>query len=276
MMNLRTQLLFCVFFLVIIAFSARKITCQEVEDEKEFSYVLGSENGPEKWGEIHPEWAACKSGEMQSPIDLLNERRVAVGTHLGKLKRSYKPTNTTILNRGHDVMLRWVGGAGTIQINNTVYELKQCHWHSPSEHTFNGKRFALELHMVHESADKKVAVVGVTYTIGRPDTFLSELMEHIGPIVFTDNEERDVGILDPRHIKIGSRKYYRYVGSLTVPPCTENVVWTMVQKVRTVSREQVRLLRAAVKDESKTNARPVQPIKKHSVHLFRPMDAGST
>ncbi|KAF9595450.1 hypothetical protein IFM89_000368 [Coptis chinensis] len=265
-----THFLFCVLFLVLV-FNSSKTSCQEVEDEREFTYVRGSENGPEKWGEIHPEWAACKTGGMQSPIDLLH-KRVAVGTHLKKLKRSYMPTNATIKNRGHDIMLRWVGGAGTIQINNTEYVLKQCHWHSPSEHTFNGKRFALEVHMVHESADKKVAVVGITYMIGRPDTFLTELMEHLGSIVSTDNEERNVGVLNPRHIKMGSRKYYRYIGSLTVPPCTEDVVWTIIQKVRTVSREQVRLLRAAVKDDSKTNSRPVQSINKHSVHLYRPVD----
>ncbi|PIA37307.1 hypothetical protein AQUCO_03000123v1 [Aquilegia coerulea] len=271
MEKLSAKFIFCLIF-IIIAFYSGKTTCQEVEDEREFTYVQGSENGPEKWGDIHPEWAACKSGGLQSPIDLLNER-VSVGTHLRKLKRNYKPTNATIKNRGHDIMLRWVGGAGTIHINNTEYVLKQCHWHAPSEHTFNGKRYALEVHMVHESADKKVAVVGITYIIGRPDTFLTELMEHIGPIVHTDNEERPVGVLNPRDIKMGSRKYYRYIGSLTVPPCTEDVVWTIVQKVRTVSRKQLRLLRDAVKDDSNTNARPVQPLKNHSVYLYRPIDS---
>lgn len=144
------------------------------EDEREFTYVPGSENGPENWGDIHPEWADCKTGEMQSPIDLLNDR-VTVGRHLKRLKRSYKPTNTTIRNRGHDIMLTWVGGGGTIQINNTEYVLRQCHWHAPSEHTIGGKKFALELHMVHQSADNRTAVVGLTYIIGRPDTFLKEV-----------------------------------------------------------------------------------------------------
>lgn len=76
-------------------------------------------------------------------------------------------------------------------------------------------------------------------------------MEHIGSVVTTGEDVvRDTGVLDPRHIKMGSRKYYRYIGSLTTPPCTENVVWTIVKKVRTVSREQVGLLREAVQDVS--------------------------
>lgn len=265
------SLFFCVFILLLI----KTTTCQEVEDESDFTYVQGTETGPENWGDIHPEWAACKKGEMQSPIDLRNDR-VTIGRHLKRLKRSYKPTNTTVRNRGHDIMLRWVGGGGTIQINNTEYVLQQCHWHAPSEHTIDGKKFALELHMVHQSADNQTAVVGIMYIIGRPDTFLQELMDHIGSVVRTDElEERSTGVLDPRHIKIGSRKYYRYIGSLTIPPCTEDVVWTISRKVRTVSREQVRLLREAVDDETKTNARPVQSLNDHVVQLYRPKDPRS-
>lgn len=72
-------------------------------------------------------------------------------------------------------MLTWVGGGGTIEIKNTQYVLRQCHWHAPSEHTIGGKKFALELHMVHQSADNQTAVVGLMYIIGRPDTFLQEV-----------------------------------------------------------------------------------------------------
>ncbi|OVA18044.1 Alpha carbonic anhydrase [Macleaya cordata] len=272
MVKLRsTQILFYVQLLLVLILHSSPSTCQEVEDEREFNYVEGSEKGPEKWGEIHPEWEKCNTGEMQSPIDLLNER-VSVVSHLGRLKRSYKPSNATIINRGHDIMLKWVGGAGSIKINGTDYILQQCHWHSPSEHTINGKRFDLEVHLVHESLDKKIAVVGITYIIGRPDSFLSDLLYHIRSVADTKKDERVVGVVNPREIKLGSRKYYRYIGSLTIPPCTENVLWTIIRKVRTVSREQVRLLREAVHDDSNMNSRPVQPIRKHKVHLFRPDD----
>ncbi|KAL0418221.1 UNVERIFIED_CONTAM: Alpha carbonic anhydrase 7 [Sesamum radiatum] len=186
-----------------------------VDDERGFSYKEDSKIGPTHWGEIRPEWKDCSSGEMQSPIDLLNER-VEVVSHLGKLKRSYKPSNTTLINRGHDMMLRWPGGAGHIQINGTLYQLKQCHWHSPSEHTINGMRFDMEVHLVHQSDDNHTAVIGIMYKIGRPDSFLS--------------------------------------------------------MVRTVTREQVQLIRNAVHDDSETNARPIQPVHKRVVELYRPRD----
>lgn len=58
-----------------------------------------------------------------------------------------------------------------------------------------------------------------------------QLLDHLASITDITEGESVAGVIDPRHIKIGSRKYYRYIGSLTVPPCDENVVWSIVRKV---------------------------------------------
>lgn len=72
------------------------------EDESDFSHDEKSENGPSRWGDIHPKWSLCNNGSMQSPIDLLNER-VQIVSHLGRLQMNYQPSNATIKNRGHDI-----------------------------------------------------------------------------------------------------------------------------------------------------------------------------
>ncbi|KAG5404073.1 hypothetical protein IGI04_010192 [Brassica rapa subsp. trilocularis] len=161
----------CLLFILLTIISCSNAQ-REVEDESEFSYEGNQENGPEKWGKLKPEWKMCGKGEMQSPIDLMN-KRVKIVSHLGRLTRDYKPANATLRNRGHDMMVRFEEGPGSIKINNIEYQLHQLHWHSPSEHTINGRRFALELHMVHESINGSMAVVTVLYKIGRPDSFLS-------------------------------------------------------------------------------------------------------
>jgi carbonic anhydrase len=78
----------------------------DAEDEREFDYLEGSEKGPRHWGEIREEWAHCKNGGMQSPIDLSSTRRVKIIPKLGELKRSYKSCNATLHNRGHDISVR--------------------------------------------------------------------------------------------------------------------------------------------------------------------------
>ncbi|XP_043691022.1 alpha carbonic anhydrase 4-like [Telopea speciosissima] len=240
----------------------------EVEDETAFGYQEGSDNGPEQWAKIDPHWKTCANGEMQSPIDLLN-KRVQVFPGLGKLKRDYRSAPAKVINRGHDIAVEWIGDAGIININGTDYSLKQCHWHSPSEHTFNGSRYNLELHLVHYSESGQISVVGITYKYGRPDHFLSKLVPQLGSVGMT---EKDVRIIDPGDIKFGSRKYYRYIGSLTVPPCTEGVIWTITKKVRTVSREQVRALRDAVHDGYEENARPIQHQNHRTVWMYTPRE----
>ncbi|CAI8583855.1 unnamed protein product [Vicia faba] len=177
--NLLPNLLILV---TILFLSTTWTIADEIEDESEFDYIKESKKGPSHWGELKKEWATCKNGVMQSPIDM-SSNIVRVVPKLDELKKNYKPQNAIIRNRGHDIQLKWQGDAGSININATEFFLRQMHWHSPSEHTINGQRYDMELHMVHESlkinGKSKIAVVGLLYKIGGPDPLLTKckLME---------------------------------------------------------------------------------------------------
>ncbi|XP_027349156.1 alpha carbonic anhydrase 7-like [Abrus precatorius] len=238
-----------------------------------YGYNEKSKYGPEHWGDLKEEWEVCEKGEMQSPIDLCNHR-VKVIPKLGELKRSYKPQHVNVLNRGRDIAVNWEGDAGSIDINGTHFSLQQCHWHWPSEHTINGRRYDLELHMVHVSPQpdgtNETTVVGLLYKYGSADPFLSKLGKYIMDIP-EENEEKNIGVIDPSEIKMGGKMYYRYMGSLTTPPCTEGVVWTINKKISTVSRKQVKLLKESVlKYYAKRNARPLQPLNQREIQLYNP------
>ncbi|KAL0909022.1 hypothetical protein M5K25_023544 [Dendrobium thyrsiflorum] len=259
-------------FIAIIAFLVFNSDIVSSKEIEEYNYQIGSKYGPDHWGDLRKDWATCKKGNLQSPIDL-NDKRVEYVPLLGDLKRSYHPANALIKNRGHDIMVKWEDDAGGLWINGTQFSLLQVHWHTPSEHTFNNHKYSMELHIVHQRADdNKYAVVGILYTIGRPDTFLTKMMKYIKMVSDKKDLEVKIGSVDPRKIKRGSRKYYRYIGSLTTPPCTEGVVWTIIRKVRTVSVEQLRLLKEAVEDGFEKNARPSQPIEDRTVQLYRPIN----
>ncbi|CAI8616391.1 unnamed protein product [Vicia faba] len=250
----------------LVLLSSCPAMSQEVEDESEFNYDEGSDKGPQNWGNIKPEWFMCKNGTKQSPIDLLNPT-VQIVSNLGALQINYKPSNATLKNRGHDIMLELSSNSSYLQINETQYVLKQLHWHSPSEHTIDGQRFDLELHLVHQTPSEKIAVIGILYRIGKPDFFLSLLKEDLEAISESNGAEREVGMVDPNLIAVSRGQYYRYIGSLTTPPCSENVTWTIVTEIKCVSTEQIQLLRTAVHDKSNSNARPLQPVNGRLVQL---------
>ena len=243
---------------------ANELSGKVTEAEHPFTYLEGTANGPNKWGLIKPEWQACGAGKLQSPIDLVREK-VQIFPNLGNLEKDYKPAAAKLRNRGHDISLQWEGDAGKLSINGTQYNLQQCHWHTPSEHTLNGKRYDMELHVVHKNPQEQIAVIGMLFEFGPPDTFLHKMIPHVKGI---GEEGIDLEIINPGEIIFGGKKYYRYIGSLTVPPCTEGVTWTVMKKIRTVSREQVAALRAAVPDGFKVNSRPTQELHGRPVFFY--------
>ena len=74
-------------------------------EKPEFNYIKGSPKGPEHWGELKPEWATCKNGQSQSPIDILN-KDVQVNINPGDLRLNYKASNAIIKNTDHSVEVR--------------------------------------------------------------------------------------------------------------------------------------------------------------------------
>ncbi|XP_047335354.1 alpha carbonic anhydrase 7-like [Impatiens glandulifera] len=239
-----------------------------IEDEIEFEYNEKSEKGPSKWGDLNKEWETCKNGTIQSPIDLFPDRLTIVRNRQ-HWEMNYISTQATLNNSGHDISLHWVfGEAGSIKINGTEFFLKQTHWHIPSEHTINGIRYDMEMHMVHISTDKKIAVIGIFYKLGFTDPFLYQVMKRASNIS-EKGTGKNIGIINPNLINIWKRHmHYRYIGSLTTPPCTEGVIWTIKRRVRTVSDKQIELLRGAVQEYARMNARPIQALNERDIKLY--------
>uniref|UniRef100_A0A165ZYH8 Alpha-carbonic anhydrase domain-containing protein n=1 Tax=Daucus carota subsp. sativus TaxID=79200 RepID=A0A165ZYH8_DAUCS len=114
------------------------------------------------------------------------------------------------------------------------------------------------------------AVISILYKIGHsPDPFLAKLERNISAFIADESvKEIERGVLDPTDIGISGREFYRYQGSLTTPPCTERVVWTVEEQIKTVSADQVELLQEAVDDNSEMNARPLQQLNGRDVRLY--------
>jgi carbonic anhydrase len=212
------------------------------------------DHGPEVWGELTADYAACSHGLAQSPIDL----GVATPADLPDLTPAYEPGDVSIGDNGHTVQATATGGTSSITVDGTVFTLLQMHFHIPSEHTIDGEFAPAEVHFVHRSDAGELAVLGVMLDEGP--------QPHAAWSVFTDaasvGEGATVDVtLDWPSLLPSDTSTIRYAGSLTTPPCTEGVRWMVMDTPVLVSGQQLEALSAA----HEGNHRPVQAVNGRAV-----------
>lgn len=210
--------------------------------EDHWSYQ--GDDGPSHWGGL------CSSGKNQSPVDL----RDAVKARLAPLSFKYDSLAQDVLNNGHTVQVTYAPGS-TLTVDSHQYQLKQFHFHAPSENLLDGKHFPLEAHFVHADADGNLAVVAVFFEGGAANAALEKLGKDL-PLRAGDKHDLDVKIA-AAELMPKARDYYRFSGSLTTPPCSEGVNWLVLKHPITASEKQIEQLHAAMGHD---NARPVQPL----------------
>ena len=134
----------------------------------------GNTDGPAQWGGLDDRFAACSEGKAQSPIDL----KSPIEANFTNIKFNYQPSALNIFNNGHTIQVNY-DAASSITFNETQYDLLQFHFHHPSEHTLDGKTFAMELHFVHRSAAGNLAVVGVMISEGKENAALKSVFDNL-------------------------------------------------------------------------------------------------
>lgn len=208
----------------------------------DFSY--SGDNGPGFWSELDPAWSACAGtapDARQSPVNIGHAR---FDRDLRPLALQSYPTTVDIFNNGHTIEQRYEGSGSFIYFEGRDYELQQFHFHSLSEHAVNAERGAMELHAVFQdrsSTDK--LVVGEIFEVARKkNRFLQVLIDAGLPRKngATTVTSTPINLAD---VLTSTSSYFTYPGSLTTPPCSENVTWIVLAKTAKMSQSQFQAFR---------------------------------
>ena len=237
-------------WIVSIAVAGLGVTAAAQEGAHPAHWGYAGEVGPEHWAEFESDFGACSSGRNQSPIDLGN----FIEAELPPIAFDYQPGGHEVVNNGHAIQVNYNAGS-SIAIDSTVFQLKQFHFHSPSENTINGKSFPMEAHFVHADAKGNLAVVALMFGEGAGN----KVLEKVWPQVPRDEGDKaslasQVAAAD---LLPADRDYYYYSGSLTTPPCSEGVRWFVLKNPATASAEQLGVVGKVI---GHPNNRPVQPV----------------
>ncbi len=212
-------------------------------------WTYEGEGGPEHWGDLSADFKVCKLGLQQTPIDI----RAGTRAELANVLPSFQPMPLKILNNGHTIQANCEAGSRTV-INGEAFDLLQFHFHHPSEHLLSGKAFEMELHFVHKSAAGQLAVLGIFIQPGAENAALAPIWAAMPKEA---GAEQAVGTtIVPGDLLPADRSFFRYQGSLTTPPCSEGVLWTVFRQPIEASPAQIRQFAELFAN----NARPVMPL----------------
>ena len=236
------------FLLALVVAATAFLSAQEKATSHAWTYE-GNE-GPSHWGDLKAEYATCKIGKHQSPIDI----RRAQKADLPAIQFDYQPAALRIIDNGHTIQINYPEGS-SIRVGEKQYQLKQFHFHKPSEEAINGKHHDMVAHLVHSDADGNLAVVAVLLSKGKGNELIDQLWKNL------PKEKEKESILDNVQINVASllpsdHGYYTFPGSLTTPPCSENVTWYVLKSPMAISGSEIGKFGSIYPH----NARPVQPV----------------
>ena len=239
----------CLPIVLVLLILAHTISVR-AQDHHAAHWGYDGAQGPSHWGGLSPDFALCESGHHQSPIDIRDPQKA----ELPAIQVNYKPSPLHIIDNGHTIMLNYAPGS-FIQVGDKRYTLKQFHFHRPSEEHINGKEYEMSLHLVHADEQGNLAVVAVLLQRGAENSLIEELWSDL-PQEKNQEEDLDNVQINVKALLPSDLDYYTFPGSLTTPPCTENVTWFVLKRPVTVSAAEIQRFEKLYRH----NARPIEPL----------------
>jgi carbonic anhydrase len=189
---------------ILLAANTGWVTTVIAQEHGAAHWSYDGQTGPSHWGDLSVEFAPCKTGHRQSPIDIEATQKA----DLPAIQFDYKATPLHIIDNGHTIMINYAPGS-SIRVGDKRYELKQFHFHRPSEEKIKGKRYEMVVHLVHVAQDGSTAVVAVLLQQGGDNPLIDELW---GDLPKEKNKEE---LLDSVHIDVANllpadRGYYTF------------------------------------------------------------------
>ena len=219
----------------------------------EVAWSYAGDTGPADWGALSPAFGQCASGMRQSPIAIADDQ-----TLLGPaepIRFDYQPGSATVVNTGHSIRVE-LQGDSSITVRGSNFHLQAAEFHAPGEMQINNQRAPLSIELLHQNAEGQSAIVALQLLPGEQSNAVVDTIATYLPLDVGDRVRIPTGLLKLSELLPSDLRYYQFLGSLSVPPCTEGVLWLVLKQPIDIGKGQYRLFTQLYPD----NARPLQPL----------------
>lgn len=225
----------------------------------DWSYA--GDTGPDNWAKLKREYALCGAGKRQSPIDI----RDAIPIDQNEIKIDYQPGVFRLTDTGHTLKVDGMQG-DSIQLLGHDYALQEVTFHRPAEEKVKGKSADMSVDLIHRDSKGNIVVLVVLLMKSTENPAIQTLWNNIpletGTSVSPPDTLLNLNDLLPPPDK---RTYMSYMGSLTTPPCVENVLRIVFNQAMPFSPLQDAIFARLYP----LNARPVQPTNNRLIKMSR-------
>ncbi|MDF1760036.1 MAG: carbonic anhydrase family protein [Coxiellaceae bacterium] len=211
------------------------------------------------WGDTYDE---CAPGGNQSPIDIKQHNVTDMSMQQITPVLKGKPLNIT--NNGHTIQVNYAdNGKDYFMIDNRQYELRQIHFHTPSENKLHGVQYPLEAHFVTEDThDKQFAVVAVFFKPARRNNPAIKALWKYLPTKAGQTNSLQNHLIFMSQMLPKNLSFYHFEGSLTTPPCTKGIQWYVLKTPVDITNPAIRDFKRLYKN----NARPIQHNNERAIY----------
>lgn len=259
---------------------------------KDVDWAYEGSAGPSNWGLLSTKWGECGTGKFQSPINInranvkefdmapLKWKGFETGSEEGAQRgKEFYDGKTIALGDLDGPQIEVLGFSRYLKdlplsaVIKNHFKLKEIRIHTPSEHSIDGKRFDAEMQLLHECNAKtepacpvsKTMVVAVLMSKARTaldeksPVFLETMIADIGLLGGVWSQYVSLYAFDFGRVASALKpylsRYFFFKGSLTAPPCSEDVTWFVLKDPMPIEQEHLDYF---IKVQGK-NARPLQP-----------------
>lgn len=227
--------------------TAKKPSRAAISEKTFTDWSYGGALGPSHWADLRPEYRICRDGLRQSPIDI----RGSIKGDLPKIVPHYQTSPFRLVDAGYTLRVV-VENGGYLELDGEEWRLQSLEFRRPGEEMVQGIRSDMSLHLIHQAASGQTLILAVPLEVGAENSAIQSLWNAL-PLERNETVNTTQSI-DFKEFLPSSLAYYTYMGSLTAPPCTENVQWVILKSHRTASAEQMQSFSFLYPD----NARPLQ------------------